>query len=90
MRSGNVSAFLANLSWTDPIQSDPSGAITLDGEPIAVHQIKDEIITRVAENDKLVISIESHPESRYELMVQILDEVKKAKAARISLKLRRM
>ena len=72
------------------LTSDANGAITINGDPIALHQIKDEVIDRVAANDKLVISIESHPDSRYEVMVAILDEVKKAEAPRVSLKLRRL
>jgi len=72
------------------LTSDATGTITLNGDPIALHLIKDEVVDRVAENDKLVVSIESHPESRYEVMVAILDEVKKAKAPRVSLKLRRL
>ena len=71
------------------VQSDGSGALTLAGEPIAMHQLEAAIRERVEENEKLVVSIESHPDSNYQTMVAVLDEVKKAEAPRVSLKLRK-
>ena len=92
LRSGGRSTVTTQMNPKNILKltSDATGNITLNGDPIALHQIKDEVVDRVAENDKLVVSIESHPESRYEVMVAILDEVKKAKAPRVSLKLRRL
>ena len=72
------------------ITSDAEGNVFLAEEPIAVHLIADEVVRRLGENDKLVIAIESHPDSRYSVMVEILDEVKKAKAPRVSLKMARV
>ncbi len=69
------------------ISSTAEGDVLIDEKPIALHQIEGEVETRLAENDKLIVSIESHPDSRYEVMVSILDEVKKAKAPRISLRM---
>jgi biopolymer transport protein ExbD len=37
-------------------------------------------------NDKLVVSIETDPQSKYKTMIKILDEVKEAEAPRISIK----
>ena len=72
------------------ITSDAGGNIFMAEDPIAVHQIADEVERRLAENDKLVIAIESHPDSKYQTMIAILDEVKKAKAPRVSLKMARV
>jgi biopolymer transport protein ExbD len=72
------------------LQSDANGNITMNDEPIALPTIATEIDKRLAENDKLVISIQSHAESTYQTMVSILDEVKKSRATRISLTLRRI
>jgi len=69
------------------INSDANDHIFLDEEPVQVAQIKGRVEERLKENDKLVISIESHPDSQYQTMVTILDEVKKAKATRISVRL---
>ena len=72
------------------ISSDASGTVFLGENAIPVHLLADEIKTRLAENERLVVSIESHPDSRYEVMIRILDEVKKSKARSISLKMRRI
>jgi biopolymer transport protein ExbD len=37
-------------------------------------------------NDKLVIVIETHPDANYGVMIDVLDELRLAKANRISLK----
>lgn len=71
------------------LTSDASGNVFLDEESVPMHLIEDRVRQRLAENDKLVIAIESHPDSPYGVMVRVLDEVKKAEAPRISLKLRR-
>jgi biopolymer transport protein ExbD len=69
------------------INSDAMNRIYIDDEPASVDDIARKVETRIKENEKLVISIESHPESQYQTMIDILDEVKKAKATRISVKL---
>lgn len=71
-------------------QSDSQGNVFMNDEPIALLSISGEIDSRLAANDKLVVSIQSHPDSRYETMVAILDEVKKSDATRISLTMRRL
>jgi DNA polymerase III psi subunit len=48
--------------------------------------IKGEVETRSAENAKLVVVIETHPDTDYGLMIDILDELKLARAKTISLK----
>ena len=70
------------------ITSDEAGNVFLAEEPIAIHEIAPTLEERLAENDKLIVSIESHPDSRYEIMVEVLDQVKLAKATRVSLKMR--
>ena len=44
------------------------------------------VAARLRDNDKLIVSIETHPEARYQTMIRILDEVKEAEAPRISIK----
>lgn len=72
------------------LQSDADGNVYMNEEPIALPLIPDEINRRLAENDKLVVSIQSAPDSRYQTMISILDQVKKSQATRISLTLRRI
>jgi biopolymer transport protein ExbD len=69
------------------INSDAMNRVYIDEEPARVDEIARRVENRIKENEKLVISIESHPDSNYQTMIDILDEVKKAKATRISVKL---
>ena len=69
------------------ITCDAAGALFVDDESISVRLLKDEVERRLAENEKLVISIETHPDAAYGNMVGVLDEVKRANATRISIKM---
>ena len=71
------------------ITTDATGAIAIDGSPVTPDQVKQITESRLAENPKLIVSIESHPESRYGAMITVLDEVKLAKAPVISLRIKR-
>ena len=68
------------------IKAFPKGSITLDKKPITLLEIKGEVESRTAENSKLVVVIETHPDTDYGLMIDILDELKLASARTISLK----
>ena len=68
------------------MQAHANGAITIDNEPVSLTSVRAVIERRLAENDKLVVVIETHPDSEYGLMVDILDELRLANARRISLK----
>jgi len=69
------------------IGTNENGSIILiDGEAASVPMIRPAVRERQAANDKLVISVEPHPQAPYRSMVDILDELKLAEARRISLK----
>ena len=68
------------------VQAHANGAITIDKEPVTLTQVRPIIERKVAENKKLIIVIETHPDSEYGLMIDILDELRLANARRISLK----
>ncbi len=70
------------------ITTDASGGIFIDGNPVTADQIEGMTRQRIAENPKTIVSIESDPESRYNTMIIVLDEVKQAKAPVISLKVK--
>jgi len=71
------------------ITTDPSGQVYVDGNPVRIEDIEGMTRQRLAQNPKTIIAIESHPDSRYETTIQVLDEVKKAEAPVISLRMRR-
>ena len=63
------------------------GTVTLDKKVVAVDSIAEIVRGMIAENDKLVVSLETHPRCRYGRMVRVLDQLKLASATRISLRL---
>ena len=68
------------------VQAHANGAITIDKDLVGLRQIRPFIERKLAENEKLIVVIETHPDSEYGLMVDILDELRLANARRISLK----
>ena len=72
------------------ITTDESGSVFIDGNLTRVEDVQGITEQRLAENDKLIVSIESHPESRYNAMILVLDQVKLAKAPVISLRIKQI
>jgi biopolymer transport protein ExbD len=68
------------------VQAHANGSIVVDKEVVSLRGLKPLIERRLAENEKLVVVIETHPDSEYGLMIDILDELRLADARRISLK----
>lgn len=64
----------------------PDGSITIDDEPVGLHEIRGRIEQAMMENDKLIVVVETHPQATYGLMIDMLDELKLAQAKRVSLK----
>jgi len=68
------------------IEAHANGAIVIDKDIVQLRNLRGLIERKIAENEKLIVVIESHPDSEYGLMVDILDELRVANARRISLK----
>jgi len=69
------------------IQAYENGSIVIRGTgPVSMREIQPIIEQKLIQNPKLVIVIETHPEADYGIMVDILDELRLAKATRISLR----
>ena len=68
------------------VSAYPTGAITIDGEAVALEQVRGRVEQGMLDNPNLIIGVETHREARYGLMVDVLDELKVAEATRISLK----
>jgi len=60
--------------------------ITLDKKAIEINHIKQAIEDRLMANEKLVVMLKIHPEADYGMMVACLDELRLAKANKVSLK----
>jgi biopolymer transport protein ExbD len=75
-----------NVKNVARIAADANGNVTIDKQPIAIRDIENEVRVRIAQNDKLVISLETHPRCEYGVMVKVLDQLKLANATRFSLR----
>ena len=62
-----------------------SGNVLLGGEAIAINQIDDRVKEAIRKNDKLIISVKAHEKAQYDVYIEVLDQLKKAKATRISI-----
>ncbi len=62
-----------------------AGAVAVEGKPQPVGNIENDIKRRLAENERLIISLKTDPLAPYKTMIDVMDELKKAKATRISL-----
>ena len=68
------------------IAAYPDGHVEIDDQLVSLDQIKLRVEEAIVENPKVVVVVETHPEARYGLMIDVLDELKLAQATRISLK----
>ena len=68
------------------IEAHANGAIMIKDEVVPLSNLRGFIERRLLDNQKLIVVIETHPDSEYGLMVDILDELRLANARRISLK----
>jgi len=62
-----------------------SGEVLLDEEEIEIAKIKEVIKMRLAQNDKLIISIKTDRRTKYQIFMSVLDQVQMAEAPRISI-----
>jgi len=61
------------------------GGVMLDEERVEVNQIKDIITSRLAKNDKLIVSIKTASRTKYQHFIRVLDQVLMANATKISI-----
>jgi biopolymer transport protein ExbD len=89
-KSQNAQRQEVNRANVTVITTDPSGDLYyVDGVQTPLRQIRDIVRDRQEANDKLIVSVEPDRNAPYRSMINILDELKLAKATRISLKTRR-
>lgn len=64
-----------------------SNILTIDGAPLRVNALKNELERRLRANPKLVVILSTHPQADYGTMVEVLDEIRLAKCRKMALKL---
>ena len=61
------------------------GMVLLGGEPFKIKNISKEVRRKIAENDKLIISVKAHEKTKYSDYISVIDQLKMANAKRISI-----
>ncbi|MCD6169273.1 MAG: biopolymer transporter ExbD [Candidatus Latescibacteria bacterium] len=61
------------------------GEIMCEGEIITISQLREEIKRRLADNPRLIISLKADRDTKYDVFIDVLDQVKLAGAKRISI-----
>ena len=62
-----------------------TGNILLGGEVVNIRNLSKTVRQKLAENDKLIISVKAHKASNYLDYVKVIDQLKQANATRISI-----
>ncbi len=75
VRTKNIANLLINAQ----------GEVLLDNEVIAINEIARRIEQKIQENPNLIVSVKTDRITKYDVYIQVLDELKIAKATRISI-----
>jgi biopolymer transport protein ExbD len=62
-----------------------NGDVLLKEEPIAINLIGERARQLLAENDKMIFSVKTDARTHYNAYIQVLDQLKRANASRISI-----
>tara|TARA_B100000959_G_scaffold286584_1_gene365931 strand:+ start:5096 stop:5494 length:399 start_codon:yes stop_codon:yes gene_type:complete len=62
-----------------------SGAVLLGGEPVEMKDLSRKVKDELRANDKLIVSVKAHEKAQYDVYIEVLDQLKIAKATRISI-----
>ena len=62
-----------------------AGQVLIDEIPILRRDISQTVVEKIAANDKMIFSVQSHPKTKYKDYLAVLDQLKIAKANRISI-----
>ena len=67
------------------ILMNESGKVLLDDRPTKVKAIRGIVEIKLAGNKNLIFSVQTHPRTKYQDYLNILDQLKEAKATKISI-----
>jgi len=62
-----------------------AGEIAVEGEIVPLERLREEVSRRLKENPRLIVSLKVDGQARYEVFIDVLDELKLAGATRISI-----
>ena len=67
------------------ILMNESGKVLIDDKPTKVNAIRGIVERKLSGNPNLIFSVQTHPRTKYKNYLQILDQLKEAKATKISI-----
>ena len=67
------------------ILMNESGKVLIDDKPTKVIAIRGIVERKLSGNPNLIFSVQTHPRTKYQNYLQILDQLKEAKATKISI-----
>ncbi|RMZ49920.1 biopolymer transporter ExbD [Candidatus Marinimicrobia bacterium PRS2] len=62
-----------------------SGKVLLDDRPTKVNAISGIVERKLSRNSNLIFSVQTHPRTKYHDYIRVLDQLKEAKATKISI-----
>ncbi len=62
-----------------------AGQVLHDEELVPMNQLRVRIRNMLAQNDKLIVSVKTHPMTKHQVYIDVLDQLKQAGATRISI-----
>ncbi len=62
-----------------------SGKVLLDDAPVNIRDIAGIAERKIAANDKMIFSVQSHAKTKYAQYIKVLDQLKMANASKISI-----
>ena len=67
------------------ILMNESGKVLLDDKPTKVNAIRGIVERKLSRNPNLIFSVQTHPRTKYQDYLNVLDQLKEAKATKISI-----
>ena len=67
------------------ILMNESGKVLLDDKPTRVNDIRGKVEKKLSSNPNLIFSVQTHPRTKYQDYLKVLDQLKEAKASKISI-----
>ena len=61
------------------------GKVLMDDQPVKINQIKSKAIKKIASNNNIIFSITTHKNTNFDDYILVLDQLKQAKATKISI-----
>ena len=62
-----------------------SGKVLIDDKPILIKNISGSVEKLITKNPNLIFSVQTHPLTKYQIYIKVLDQLKLAKASKISI-----